>query len=96
MSDSRLDIPGARLVPAPSASDLRLRSTILDVVCGLNEDIEWHWTLTDRGWFVSGYSIVQQTRNVDALCKAMEVATTTPVRSRKSFDSAPRRRGTRR
>ena len=50
----------SRLVPAPTASDPRLRSTILDVICGLNEEIKWHWTMTDRGPFVSGYSIVRR------------------------------------
>lgn len=51
---------GSRIVPAPVAGDPRLRSPILDVVCGLNEEIEWHWTLTDHGRFVSGYSIVRR------------------------------------
>jgi hypothetical protein len=51
---------GSRIVPAPMASDPRLPSTILDVVCGLNEEVEWHWTTTHRGPFVSGYSIVRR------------------------------------
>lgn len=51
---------GSRVVPAPIASDPRLRSTILDVVCGLDEQVEWHWTMTDRGPLVSGYSIVRR------------------------------------
>lgn len=50
---------GSRIVPAPTASDPRLRSTILEVVCGPNEEVEWHWTTTDSGRFVSGYSIVE-------------------------------------
>lgn len=50
----------SRIVPAPMASDPRLRPTILDVVCGLNEEVEWHWTMTGRGPLVSGYSIVRR------------------------------------
>lgn len=66
-----------RIVPAPMASDPRLSSTILDVVCGENDEIEWHWTMTVQGRFVSGYSIVQRTGNFDALGRA-EDATPSP------------------
>lgn len=47
-----------RVVPAPMASDPRLRSTILDVSCGYDEEVDWHWTVTAEGCFVSGYSVV--------------------------------------
>lgn len=60
MSDSGINTQGARIVPAPRGNDPRLFSTILDVVCGLDEDVEWHWTMTDRGQFVSGYSITRR------------------------------------
>ena len=65
MSDS-LKISATRIVPAPPASDPRLGSTILDVVCGLNEEVEWHWTMTDRGRFVSGYSITRRSGKLEA------------------------------
>jgi hypothetical protein len=55
----------SRIVPAPMEGDPRLRSTILDVVCGPHEDIEWFWTMTNRGSFVSGYSIVRRARMPD-------------------------------
>ncbi len=51
-----------RIVPAPMTTDPRLRSTLLDVVCGLTEEVDWHWTMTDRGPFISGYSIVRRVR----------------------------------
>ena len=47
-----------RVVPAPAPSSPRLRSTVLDVECAEHEDVEWHWTETTEGRFVSGYSIV--------------------------------------
>jgi hypothetical protein len=49
-----------RIVTAPEPSNPRLRSTVLDVECGENETVEWHWTETLEGRFVSGYSIVQR------------------------------------
>ncbi len=48
------------IVPAPVASDPRLPFTIFDVECGSDEEVEWHWTMTDRSRFVSGYSIVRR------------------------------------
>lgn len=60
MSDSGTKGLGTRIVPAPLASDPRLRYTILDVVCGLNEEVQWHWTMTEHGRFVSGCSIVRR------------------------------------
>jgi hypothetical protein len=49
-----------RIVTAPAPSNPRLYSTVLDVECGENETVEWHWTETPEGRFVSGYSIVQR------------------------------------
>lgn len=61
-----------RIVPAPMAGDPRLRPTILDVVCGEHEEVQWHWTMTDRGRVVSGYSIVRRTGNFDAPDRAAD------------------------
>ena len=47
-----------RIVPAPAPSNPRLRSMVVDVECAGHEDVEWHWTETTEGRFVSGYSIV--------------------------------------
>ena len=51
---------GSRIAPAPLASDPRLRSTILDVVCGLDEEVEWHWTMMDRGPVTPSFSRTTQ------------------------------------
>ena len=47
-----------RLVVAPLPSHPSLRPAVVDVECGLNEEVEWLWTLTNAGSFVSGYRIV--------------------------------------
>jgi hypothetical protein len=47
-----------RVVQAPAPSNPRLRSAVLDVECAEHQDVEWHWTETTEGRFVSGYSIV--------------------------------------
>ena len=49
-----------RIVTAPEPSNPRLHSTVLDVECGEDEPVEWHWTETPEGRFVSGYNIVQR------------------------------------
>jgi hypothetical protein len=49
-----------RVVPAPAPSSPRVHSTVLDVECAEDEDVEWHWTETVEGRFVSGYSIVRR------------------------------------
>ena len=49
-----------RVVPAPAPSSPHLRSTVLAVECAEHEDVEWHWTETAEGRFVSGYSIVSR------------------------------------
>lgn len=88
---------GSRIVPAPMTCSPQLRPTILDVVCGLNEEVEWHWTMTDRGPFVSGYSIVRRIGAVDASCAsaASRAAPTRKKNSRKIVLSARRGRGQR-
>ena len=47
-----------RVVPAPAPSNPRLRPAVLDVECSEDEEVEWYWTETAEGRFVSGYRIV--------------------------------------
>jgi hypothetical protein len=48
-----------RVVPAPPPSNPRLYSTVLSVECAEeDEDVEWQWTETAEGRFVSGYRLV--------------------------------------
>jgi hypothetical protein len=47
-----------RLVVAPLPSHPSLPAAVLDVECGMDEEVEWMWTLTNAGSFVSGYRIV--------------------------------------
>jgi len=47
-----------RLVIAPPPSHPGLHATVLNVECAADEDIEWHWTETPNGRFVSGYHLV--------------------------------------
>jgi hypothetical protein len=47
-----------RVVSAPAPSHPALRSSVLNVDCAEDEDVEWQWTETAAGRFVSGYSIV--------------------------------------
>jgi hypothetical protein len=51
-----------RIVVAPSPSNPRLRGAVLDVECTADEDVEWQWTETPEGRFVSGYRIVLRAR----------------------------------
>jgi hypothetical protein len=55
-----------RVVPAPAPSSPRLRSAILNVECAEDEDVEWQWTETIEGRFVSGYRIVSHSPGVGA------------------------------
>lgn len=50
--------PQRRVVAAPPPSRPELRSMVLTVDCADNEDVEWQWTETVDGRFVSGYRIV--------------------------------------
>ena len=47
-----------RLVVTPASSNPRLPSTVLNVECAEDEDVQWQWTQTAEGRFVSGYRIV--------------------------------------
>ena len=51
-----------RVVPAPTPSNPRLRSGVLNVECAEDESVEWQWTETREGRFVSGYRIVPRKR----------------------------------
>lgn len=92
MSGSASKTPGTRIVPAPLASDPRLRPTIIDVECGLTEEVEWHWTMTDRGRFVSGYSIVRRLPDLNEACAFAGNASVTSGRKTRSRDRIVRRR----
>ena len=52
-----------RVIPAPAPSNPRLRSSVLNVECAEDEDVEWQWTETPEGRFVSGYRIVARAAN---------------------------------
>ena len=43
--------------PPPSSPDL-LTGVVLSVECADDEDVEWIWTETNAGRFVSGYRII--------------------------------------
>jgi hypothetical protein len=47
-----------RVVTAPSPTHPSLQSFVLDVECAENEAVEWVWTATAAGRFVSGYQLV--------------------------------------
>jgi hypothetical protein len=52
-----------RVVPAPPPSNPRLYSTVLSVECAGDEEVEWQWTETAEGRFVSGYRLVPRLSN---------------------------------
>jgi hypothetical protein len=47
-----------QIVPAPPPSHPRLHSTVLSVECAEGHEIQWLWTETADGRFVSGYRLV--------------------------------------
>jgi hypothetical protein len=47
-----------RTVAAPPPSNPRLRSHVLSVECGPDEEVEWQWTETLEGRFVTGYRLM--------------------------------------
>jgi hypothetical protein len=47
-----------RLVAAPPPSHPALQSAVLNVECTDDKDVEWLWTETPHGRFVSGYQLV--------------------------------------
>jgi hypothetical protein len=52
-----------RVVAAPAPSHPGLFCSVLNVDCADDEDVEWHWTETSAGRFVSGYTIVPRRVN---------------------------------
>jgi hypothetical protein len=46
------------MVTAPPPSHPGLQSAVLNVECAEDEDVEWTWTETPTGRFVSGYQLV--------------------------------------
>ncbi len=51
-----------RVVPTPPPSNPRLYSTVLSVECAEDEEVQWQWTETAEGRFVSGYRLVPRLR----------------------------------
>jgi hypothetical protein len=47
-----------RVVIAPPPSHPGLQATVLDVECAADEEVEWLWTDTPDGRFISGYQII--------------------------------------
>jgi hypothetical protein len=47
-----------RIIAAPVPSHPDLRSTVLNVHCADDEDVEWQWTESAEGRYVSGYRLV--------------------------------------
>jgi hypothetical protein len=47
-----------RTVVAPPPSNPALHSTVLNVECSEDEDVQWLWTETPSGRYVSGYKLV--------------------------------------
>lgn len=58
MSEQDSNHKRRRLVPASPPSNPRLHSTVLSVECAEDEEVEWYWTETAEGRFVSGYHLV--------------------------------------
>jgi hypothetical protein len=52
-----------RIVPAPAPSHPDLRSTVVNVHCAADEEVEWQWTETPHGRYVSGYRLVARKRS---------------------------------
>jgi hypothetical protein len=63
MSEQDSNRKRRRVVAAPPPSNPHLHSTILSVECAEDEEIEWHWTETTEGRFVSGYRLVPRLSN---------------------------------
>jgi hypothetical protein len=49
-----------RVILAPSSSHPGLPSVVLNVECAEDEDVEWLWTETPAGRYVSGYRLVSR------------------------------------
>lgn len=55
-----------RVILAPSSSHPGLPTVVLDVECAEDEDIEWLWTETPEGRYVSGYRLVSRDQTKEA------------------------------
>jgi hypothetical protein len=49
----------SQIIQAPEPSRPELHNTVLNVNCAEGEDVEWQWTETAQGRYVSGYRIVR-------------------------------------
>jgi hypothetical protein len=49
-----------RIVQAPEPSRPDLHNTVLNVNCAEGEEVEWQWTETVNGRYVSGYRIIRR------------------------------------
>lgn len=58
MSQRDLSHKRRRIVPALPPSNPRLQTPVLSVECAEDEDVQWQWTETAEGRFVSGYQLV--------------------------------------
>jgi hypothetical protein len=58
MTEKDLSWRRRRTVTAPSPSNPSLPSPVINVECSEDEEVEWAWTETAAGRFVSGYCIV--------------------------------------
>jgi hypothetical protein len=63
MSEQDLNCKRRRVVLAPPPSHPRLQSTVLNVECAEDEEVQWQWTETAEGRFVSGYRLVPRQSN---------------------------------
>jgi hypothetical protein len=55
-----------RVITAPSSSHPGLPLVVLDVECAEDEDVEWLWTETPEGRYVSGYRLVSRDQTKEA------------------------------
>ena len=62
MTEKHLSRRRRRIVIASSPSNPQLRSAVLNVECAEDEEVQWVWTETAAGRFVSGYCIVPRVR----------------------------------
>jgi hypothetical protein len=58
--------PATREITAPSSSHPGLPSVVLDVECAEDKDVEWLWTETPEGRYVSGYRLVSREQTKEA------------------------------